>query len=178
MKLPRTAALLAAGCLAGALAGEARAEGSDWTETQWPFLIDQWGLGNAYECKAADCGIPVALYLRAKVGFCNCTTGVAEDDEIDRVGDLGLIGSHTQPRGAGKPVTVGWMQGRSRGFVVVERGRAPRFALALAVSNKCDAVVATVVADRAISPDIERAAVEFLGSAKVMRWVEANTGLQ
>ena len=59
-----------------------------WTETKWPFLIDQWGLGQAYQCKAADCGIEVTIYLRAKVGFCNCTTGITEDDEIDRVGDI------------------------------------------------------------------------------------------
>ena len=30
-----------------------------WTETKWPFLIDQWGLGNAYQCKAADCGVEI-----------------------------------------------------------------------------------------------------------------------
>ena len=34
----------------------------------------------------------MTLYLRAKVGFCNCTTGIAEDEEIDRVGDLSLVG--------------------------------------------------------------------------------------
>ena len=75
-----------------------------WTETKWPFLIDQWGLGNAYQCKAADCGIDVTLYLRAKVGFCNCTTGVAEDDEIDRVGDIGLIGWQCARARFGTPV--------------------------------------------------------------------------
>jgi hypothetical protein len=49
-----------------------------WTEAKWPFPIDQWGTGRAFNCKAADCGTEVKLYLRAKLGSCNCTTGVAD----------------------------------------------------------------------------------------------------
>jgi hypothetical protein len=176
MKRARSAfGLLTAGFLAAMLAGGA-ARAENWTETKWPFLIDQWGLGNAYHCKAADCGIDVTLYLRAKVGFCNCTTGVSEDDEIDRVGDIGLIGWQSRARGFGTPVQVAWMKGRSRTFWVEGRDRRERYALAIAISNKCDAIVATVVADRLLTSDIERAALEFLGSAPVLRWVEANTG--
>jgi hypothetical protein len=26
-------------------------------ETKWPFLMDQWGEGKAFQCKAADCGV-------------------------------------------------------------------------------------------------------------------------
>src|ERR1700745_306830 len=63
-----------------------------WSEVEWPFLMDQWGKGKAFQCKAADCGTDVNLYLRAKIGFCNCTTGVSDDDELSRVGDIGLIG--------------------------------------------------------------------------------------
>jgi hypothetical protein len=166
---------LLAGVLAAMLAGGAAHAGT-WTEVRWPFLIDQWGLGNAYQCKAADCGMDVTLYLRAKVGFCNCTTGVSEDDEIDRVGDIGLIGWQSRPRGFGNPVQVAWMQGRSRAFWVEGRDRRERYALAIAVANKCDAIVATVVADRVPTGDIERAALEFLASAPVLRWVEANSG--
>ncbi len=97
----RTAsALVVAGCLAGALLADAeRTAAADrlaWTEVKWPFLIDQWGLGRAFQCRAPACGSDVVLYLRAKVGFCNCTTGVAEDDEIDRVGDLELIGARAR----------------------------------------------------------------------------------
>src|SRR4051812_13095563 len=50
-----------------------------WTEAKWPFPIDQWGTGRAFDCKAADCGSDVKLYLRAKLGSCNCATGIAED---------------------------------------------------------------------------------------------------
>jgi hypothetical protein len=160
-----------------ALADDAAGRPAAWTETGWPFLIDQWGLGNAYQCKATECGLDVALYLRAKVGFCNCTTGIAEDEEIDRVGDLGLVGWQSRARAPGAPVTVGWMKGRSRAFVVEGRDRRERHALTVAVSNKCDAVVATVVADQPVSSDIERSAIEFLGSRPILRWAAANTGL-
>ena len=57
-----------------------------WTEVVWPFPIDEWGGGWAFQCKAADCGIDIKLYLRPKIGFCNCQTGVADDEELDRVG--------------------------------------------------------------------------------------------
>ena len=46
-----------------------------WQEVTWPFSIDQWGKGKAFRCRASDCGVEVTLYLRAKIGFCNCTTG-------------------------------------------------------------------------------------------------------
>ena len=65
--------------------GSARAV---WTEVKWPFPLDQWGLGRAFRCGAADCGTEINLYLRAKIGFCNCATGVSDDAELDRVGDL------------------------------------------------------------------------------------------
>ena len=56
-----------------------------WTEVHWPFALDQWGKGKAFRCKAADCGTEVNIYLRAKLGLCNCTTGVADDEDLDRM---------------------------------------------------------------------------------------------
>ena len=56
---------------------------------------DQWGKGKAFHCKAADCGTEVSLYVRAKIGFCNCTTGVADDEELERLSDFDLMGSGT-----------------------------------------------------------------------------------
>jgi hypothetical protein len=178
----RTAsALVVAGCLAGALLADAeRTAAADrlaWTEVKWPFLIDQWGLGRAFQCRAPACGSDVVLYLRAKVGFCNCTTGVAEDDEIDRVGDLELIGARARPHELGKPVAVGWMKGRSRTFLVDGANQPRRFAVTVALANKCDAIVATVVATQPIQTDTERAAMAFLASEPVLGWAKANTGL-
>src|SRR5438105_12173048 len=62
-----------------------------WSEVKWPFPLDQWGTGRAFRCQAANCGAEINLYLRAKLGFCNCATGVSDDDELDRVGDLELF---------------------------------------------------------------------------------------
>jgi hypothetical protein len=50
-----------------------------WTEFKWPFLLDQWGIGRAFVCKPVDCGSEIKVYLRPKIGFCNCTTGVLDD---------------------------------------------------------------------------------------------------
>src|ERR1044072_7960021 len=87
-----------------------------WTEVTWPFPMDQWGRGKPFRGGLADCNGDVAIYLRAKLGFCNCTTGVADDDDLDRMGDLALIGGQIVPLGAGQPVRVGSMAGRARAY--------------------------------------------------------------
>ena len=74
------------------MAGGTPAAHPAWTEVKWPFPIDQWGTGRAFACKAADCGAEVSLYLRAKLGSCNCTTGIAEDADLDRMSDFDLVG--------------------------------------------------------------------------------------
>jgi hypothetical protein len=53
---------------------------SVWTEVEWPFPIDEFGGGWAFQCKAADCGVEVNLYLRPKIGFCNCQAGGSVSD--------------------------------------------------------------------------------------------------
>jgi hypothetical protein len=144
-----------------------------WTEVKWPFLLDQWGMGRAFRCRAADCGTDIDVYLRAKLGFCNCETGVADDEEVDRVADIDLLGNRYAPRAAGRPVSVGWMSGRSRAYDV-ESGRV---ALAVTVADKCDVVVATVASERELPPAAERAAFEFLNGDVVLRWATASLGL-
>jgi len=62
-----------------------------WIETKWPFLMDQWGEGKAFQCKAADCGVELNLYIRPKVGFCSSTTGVADDAELERLSDFDFM---------------------------------------------------------------------------------------
>ncbi|HEX2511607.1 MAG TPA: hypothetical protein VHK44_03320, partial [Xanthobacteraceae bacterium] len=96
-----------------------------WTEVKWPFPLDQWGRGRAFHCKAADCGSEVNLYLRPKIGFCNCTTGVADDEELARVGDVDLIGE-ASALGPGRPIGVHWMKGRSRGYAVGGHGASAK----------------------------------------------------
>jgi hypothetical protein len=70
-----------------------------WTEVEWPFPMDQWGKGKAFWCKPADCASEANVYLRATIG-CNCTTGVADDTELDRMSDLDLVGSGVLALGA------------------------------------------------------------------------------
>src|SRR5258708_2425483 len=87
--------------LAGLLVGDAATVGITrpdaksappvWSEVKWPFLLDQWGTVRAFRCAADDCGVEVSLYLRPKIGFCNCVTGVSDDEELDRVGDLEIF---------------------------------------------------------------------------------------
>src|SRR5437899_12640948 len=145
-----------------------------WTEAAWPFPIDQWGQGWAFQCKAADCGTDVNLYLRPKIGFCNCQTGVADDEELDRVSDVDLVGSERSALGAGRPITVHWMKGRSRGYTV--GARAATSVLSLAFNSRCDVIVATVVA--ADEPGAhEQAVLEFLNGDLVQHRAEVVLGL-
>ncbi|HEY4406241.1 MAG TPA: hypothetical protein VGN55_16455 [Xanthobacteraceae bacterium] len=145
-----------------------------WAEATWPFPIDQWGQGWAYRCRAADCGIDVNLYLRPKLGFCNCQTGVADDQELDRVSDVDLIGVEGSALGPGRPIMVHGMKGRSRGYAVGAASAKP--VLSLAFNNRCDVVVATVVAgDKPIAQ--EEAVLKFLNGDLMLHWAEAVLGL-
>lgn len=148
-----------------------------WTEVQWPFAMDQWGRGKAFRCSAADCGVEVNLYLRAKIGFCNCTTGVADDEELERVSDRQLLGDTTAAREAGRPITVAWMKGRSRVYTGVTTFPAGAQALLLAYNDRCDAIVATAVVPGKDPVVFERAVLDHLNSGTVMRWAERTLGL-
>ena len=171
------AVFLAAGPLADAHRMSWRDSWRDqpvWTEIQWPFPVDQWGGGWAFQCKAADCGIDVNLYLRPKIGFCNCQTGVADDEELDRVGDVDLIGSGRLALGPGRPIAVHSMKGRSRGYEV--DAPSAKSVLSLAYNSRCDVVVATVVAGGDPVTQ-EQAVLEFLNGDLVGNWVEQVLGL-
>ncbi len=168
---------LALGLVAGATtpARQSAADPAVWTEIKWPFPLDQWGTGRAFRCRSADCGADMELYLRAKLGFCNCTTGVADDAELDRVGDLELLSSTFKALGDGRPVSVGSMKGRSRPYRVARPYSSARTALAIAFNDKCDVVVATVVTDDVAAA--EPAALGFLNGDLVLRWAEKELGL-
>ncbi len=82
-----------------------------WTEVSWPFAPDEWGKGKAFRCKTADCGTEINVYIRAKIGFCNCTTGVADDDELNRLSDVILMGEKIEHLGPGRPIRVALDEG-------------------------------------------------------------------
>jgi hypothetical protein len=148
-----------------------------WHEVKWPFAMDQWGRGKSYQCKAADCGVEVNLYFRAKIGFCNCVTGVADDDELERVSDLALVGSEAVARGPGREIKVAWMKGRSRVYDRLNYFPPGASALMIAYNDRCDVVVATAVVARSEPAALEPAVLEFLNSGPVMRWAERTLGL-
>lgn len=179
MKMKFAAAILAIGTLllAGA-AGRAVATAPQpvWSEVPWPFPMDQWGKGKAFWCKAADCGIEVTVYIRAKVGFCNCTTGVADDDELDRVSDFDLIGDRLAAQGPGRPVGIAGIKGRSRAFIIAGARGTRKSALSVGFNHRCDAVIATAVLapDRAAAA--EQAVLDFLNGETIQRWVETTLG--
>src|ERR1700710_309898 len=80
----------------------ARPAAAGWREIAWPFPRDGWPAGRAFHCDAALCGEATELYVRPKIGFCNCDSGVADDDEVDRVADLDLISLTFAPVEAGQ----------------------------------------------------------------------------
>ena len=161
---------------APASAGTVQASGtSPFSETTWPFLIDQWGGGRAFRCD--PCGTQLTLYVRAKVGFCNCTAGVSDDLEIDRVADFELFPGRITPLAPGEPVKVAWMKGRTRPFAV-DGSPTRHYLLTIALANKCDGVIATLVSAQPISSDAAQVAMEQLASPTVLSWIEATTGLR
>jgi hypothetical protein len=147
-----------------------------WTEVAWPFPIDQWGKGKAFRCKAADCGAEVNLYLRAKIGFCNCTTGVADDEDLDRMGDLVLVGD-VSPLGAGHPINIAWMKGRSRAYQLNARNPARKTAISVVFNERCDMIAATAVLGHDKPTASEASVIDFLNGNTVMRWAEITLGL-
>jgi hypothetical protein len=147
-----------------------------WREVNWPFLLDEWGIGRAYRCAPADCGTEINLYLRAKVGFCNCSTGVSDNADLDRVSDLELFSEEFVGLTDGRPVSVGRMQGRSRLYQVNIPYAGPRDIWAIGFNDKCDVAVATVLAAPDRVSEAEGLALDFLKSDPVQRWAAAELG--
>jgi len=147
-----------------------------WTEVRWPFALDQWGVGRAFVCSPAACGVRVELTIRPKIGFCNCATGVSDDSELERVGDTEVLGAKTEAKDSGRPVKIGWMQGLSRRYRVLDGpGRAN--ALSLAVNDECDVVVALATGDGDPAA-IEPAVMTFLNSKPMVLWAKKELGLE
>jgi hypothetical protein len=148
-----------------------------FSEVQWPYPTDEWGKGKAFRCEAADCGVEVNLYVRAKIGFCNCKTGVSDDTELDRLSDFRLMGEQLSVLGPGRQINVAWMKGRSRAYAVADPYRARSSALAVAFNDRCDAIVATTLIARDRPEAIEPSVIEFLNSEVVVHWAEVTLGL-
>jgi hypothetical protein len=168
-----TAAAVAIGMLSG-VAGydHARSDVEGWREIAWPFPRDGWPAGRAFRCATELCGDDVELYVRPKIGFCNCDSGVADDDEVDRVADLDLMSERFAALEAGKAVRIAGMAGRLRTYDLKMADGSRHSAVGIAVARRCDLLVA-VAQGKGTAPDVQRVALDFLASGEMERWMVA-----
>jgi hypothetical protein len=148
-----------------------------WTEIEWPLAVDLWSVGRAFRCAPPACKSEIALFVRAKIGFCNCTTGVADDAELERLADFDLFGGGHAADGPGRQVAVASMKGRSRSYAISSTSPDGKSALVIAVNDRCDAIVATAIVanDRPVA--VEPAVLDFLNGDTVSKWVQVTLGL-
>jgi len=143
-----------------------------WHEIAWPFPRDGWSAGRAFRCASELCGDDVELYVRPKAGFCNCDSGVADDDEVDRVTDLDLLSERFVALEPGKVIRVAGMPGRLRSYDLRMADGSRHAAIGLAVSRRCDLLVA-VAQGKGAAPGIQHVALDFLGSNEIAHWITA-----
>ena len=139
--------------------------GAIWQEIAWPFPRDGWPAGQAFRCGGGWCGGEVELYVRPKIGFCNCDRGVADDDEVDRVADLDLIERAVRSARAGRCVRIAEMPGRIRAYDLKMSDGSRHAAVGIAVSRRCDLLVA-VAHGKGDASELRRVALDFWRTAK------------
>src|SRR3954463_8311756 len=113
-----------------------------WREIAWPFARDGWPAGRAFRCSSQACGEEVEIYVRPKIGFCNCDSGVADDDEVDRVADIDLISPRFAADEPGRAVQLATMSGRMRSYRLDMPDGSRHAAIGIALSRRCDLLVA------------------------------------
>jgi hypothetical protein len=178
MRRRRIALLVAIAALFGAAAvqhvrsSSALASAASWHEIAWPFPRDGWPNGRAFRCDASACGEQVELYVRPKIGFCNCDTGVADDYEVDRVADLDLMSQRFVPQQAGEVIRISDMTGRARSYDLKMIDGSDHTAVGFALSHRCDLMVA-VAQGRGTAAVVQRVAAEFLASDDMTHWMSA-----
>jgi hypothetical protein len=148
-----------------------------WIETKWPFPMDEWGEGRSFQCKAADCGAELSLYIRAKVGFCSSTTGVADDNELERLSDFDFMKGQATALGSGHAIDVAAMKGRLRAYATAGPLLSQTYAISVAFNSNSDALVATVTLKGGSPAAMEPVVIQFLNGATIQRWVTRTLGL-
>jgi hypothetical protein len=141
-----------------------------WQEIAWPYPRDGWPAGRAFRCDG--CAEPIELYVRPKIGFCNCDTGVADDDEVDRVADIDLITPRFAAAAPGEAVRVGEMRGRARHYDLSAHDGADHAAVGIAVSRRCDLFVAAAQG-RGDAGAMQQAALALLETPEIRSWARA-----
>jgi len=171
-------AMVVTGVAAAALyrSGPSQPVTPGWHEVAWPFPRDAWPAGRAFRCGSAACGGSVEVYVRPKLGFCNCSTGVAGDDEVDGVSDMDMISADFIPRRPGEPVSIGGMAGRTRAYTLRMPDGTTRAAAGFAMSHRCDLVVAASQGQAAGSLQAQRAITELLEAGPIAGWIMSLLG--
>jgi hypothetical protein len=179
--MPRWPLIASAAVVLGALSGAAAYQhvaprqderNGEWQEIAWPFPRDGWPAGKAFRCGAAACGSEVEVYVRPKIGFCNCDRGVADDDEVDRVADLDLMSERFAPLAPGDVTRIADMPGRVRAYDLNMSDGLRHSAVGVAVSRRCDLLVA-VAHGKGEASEVRRAALDFLARGEMTRWAMA-----
>ena len=153
---------------------QAKQEG--WQEVRWPFPRDAWPAGRAFRCGGAGCGGPMEVYVRPKVGFCNCATGVSGDAEVDGVSDLDMISPDFRPLAPGQAVAAGGMVGRVRRYVLTTGDGRDHAAAGFALSAKCDLVAAAALGPAAGTDAARQGIATLLGTPDVIGWIRSKLG--
>jgi hypothetical protein len=150
---------------------------SKWIETKWPFLMDQWGEGKSFQCRAADCGAELNLHIRAKIGFCSSTTGIADDNELERLSDFDFMMGQSTALGSGHEIDIAGMKGRLRAYATAGPILSQTYAFSVAFNNNSDALVATVTLKGGAPAVMEPVIIQFLNGKTIQRWVTRALGL-
>jgi len=150
----------------------ARSDIEGWREIAWPFPRDGWPAGRAFRCATELCGDEIEVYVRPKAGFCNCDSGVSDDEEVDRVADLDLMSERFAPLAPGGVIRIAGMQGRLRSYDLQMADGSRRAAIGIAVSRRCDLLVAVAQGRGAVS-GVQRVALEFLATDAMTKWMTA-----
>ncbi len=148
------------------------APGSVWRDAAWPFLRDGWPAGRALRCDAVHCAEEILVYVRVKAGMCDCVTGVADDEDLERVSDAGLVSAQMTPEGAGVELTFAGRKGRMRQYRT-EGGAA---LAVLAGGRNCNALVVMATARRMLSPQSLESVGVLLQSPLMARWIDRQGG--
>ena len=157
-------------CTLSGSAGYQPAGIEGWQEIAWPFSRDGWPAGRAFHCATAFCGDEIEVYVRPKIGFCNCDSGVRDDDEVDRVADLDLMSARFVPLEPGRVIRIADMPGRLRSYDLEMADGSRHAAVGMAVSRRCDLLVA-VAQGKGTAAGVQRVALDFLGLDAVTQWM-------
>ena len=175
-RLLRRTALFTALLAAGVITGVAWPAPATWQEIAWPFPRDAWPPGRAFRCTSTGCGQGVEVYIRPKLGFCNCATGVSGDAEVDAVTDLDMITETFTPNHAGEVIEIAGMAGRTRPYTLEVPNGTRLEAVGTAISKKCDVIVAASQGPNATRPQTQKAIANLLASPMVLPWLNTQLG--